>query len=192
MRLAQTLGLYGEVDRMVEMTWPATKRKNWWMQGRALGPGLGDAQSVSRAWERMRADLKEAIVGVRDWNYIQHRYLKHPTIVYDVIGVSSRLGRSLGVVVLKPEGTRWELMDLVGALRDFPHLLRYALNYAAMGGAEQVYCWVADNFSGHFDESGSEKKDIGVSVATNISLFGPSIDQMQRRWWLMSGDTDFK
>ncbi|TRZ70650.1 MAG: GNAT family N-acetyltransferase, partial [Rhodocyclaceae bacterium] len=31
MRLAQTLGLYGEVDRMVEMTWPATKRKNWWM-----------------------------------------------------------------------------------------------------------------------------------------------------------------
>jgi hypothetical protein len=192
MRLAQTLGLYGEVDRIVEMSWPAAKRRNWWITGRAIGTGAGDAPWVNLAWQRMRADLREAIVGVRDWNYIQHRYLQHPTITYDMIGVSSRLGRPLGLVVLKREGSLWELMDLVGALRDFPHLLRFALSYAAKGGAERVYCWVADSFSRYFQDAGSEKKEIGVSVASNISLFGPSIAQMQQRWWLVSGDTDFK
>ena len=64
--------------------------------------------------------------------------------------------------------------------------------FAAEGGAEQICGWVADSFSRHFKDAGTGIKDIGVSVASNISVFGPSIAEMERRWWLVSGDTDFK
>lgn len=190
MRLARTLGLYGEIDRIVELSWPVAKRRDWWTTGRAIG--AGDARWVNSVWEQMRADLKGAVVGVRDWDYIQHRYLNHPAITYDVIGVASRLGRPLGVVVLKREGPRWELMDVIGALINFPRLIRFARGFAAKGGAEQVCGWVADSFSRHFKDARTDIKDIGVSVASNISVFGPSIAEMERCWWLVSGDTDFK
>jgi hypothetical protein len=192
MRLARTLGLYGEIDRIVELSWPVAKCLDWWTTGRAIGTGASDAQLVNLVWGEMRADLKQAVVGVRDWDYIQYRYLNHPTITYDVIGVSSRLGRPLGIVVLKREGSRWELMDVVGALRNFPRLLRFARGFAAKGGAERVYCWVADSFSKYYKDAETDIKDIGVSVASNISVFGPAISEMERRWWLVSGDTDFK
>lgn len=190
MRLARTLGLYGEIDRIVELSWPVARHRDWWTTGRAIG--AGDARWVNSVWEQMRADLKHAIVGVRDWDYIQYRYLNHPAITYDVIGVSSRLGRPLGVVVLKREGSRWELMDVIGALRNFPRLIRFARGFAGKSGAKQIYGWIADSFSRHFKDAGADIKDIGVSVASNISVFGPSIAEMERRWWLVSGDTDFK
>lgn len=190
MRLARTLGLYGEIDRIAELSWPVARHRDWWTTGRAIG--AGDARWVNSVWEQMRADLKHAIVGVRDWDYIQYRYLNHPAITYDVIGVSSRLGRPLGVVVLKREGSRWELMDVIGALRNFPRLIRFARGFAGKSGAKQIYGWIADSFSRHFKDAGADIKDIGVSVASNISVFGPSIAEMERRWWLVSGDTDFK
>jgi hypothetical protein len=192
MRLAQKLGLYGEIDKVVEVNWRVTERPRWWTTGRVIGTGARDEQWVNRVWERMRLDLKHAVVGVRDWDYLRYRYLSHPTINYDVIGVSSRFGRSLGVVVLKRDGTQWELMDVVGALADFPRLLRFAQGFVARGGAERMCCWVAESFSRYFKDGVAEIKNIGVSVPSNISVFGPPIAEMERRWWLVSGDTDFK
>lgn len=194
MRLGCTLGLYGEIDRMLQLEWPALRRgRDLWSVSRHIGNDANAAAVADALWDRMRADLKEAIVGVRDWNYIKYRYLDHPSNAYDVVLVSTRWGwHPLGLVVLKQEGERCELMDVVGALGDFPRLIHQARRLAGRFGAQRLYGWVAASFVSHFIDAGVQPQDIEVSVASNISRFGPTIEQMEKRWWLVSGDTDFR
>lgn len=194
MRLGTTLGLYGELDKILEASWPAcAPGRSLRYKLRLLGDDAAAARLVDSVWQRMRTDLLGAVVGVRDWAYLQHRYLAHPTLAYELLSVSSRLGGSpLGVLVLKREGDRYELMDVIGALRDLPVLIHQARRWAGSRGVTQVSAWICSAWQPHFSGNNATFKDIEVSVASNICRAGPGIETMRHKWWLTAGDTDFK
>lgn len=194
MRLGKTLGLYGELDRMQEVTWPAIKTgPSWLLKLRLLGSDERAANFVEAAWDRMHTDLQGAIVGLRNWAYIKHRYIDHPVFGYDLLSVTARFsGRPIGVIVLKRDADRYELMDVIGALRDIPCLVLQARRWASCNGVQRLTAWVAESNVKLFAGNEATVQDIGVSVASNICRAGPSIEQMRKKWWLLTGDTDFK
>jgi hypothetical protein len=192
MLLADHLGLYQEVSRIAEIHWaPLPARKRGWIRVRAVTQK--DRHLVDRIWARMARDLKDAVVGVRDWGYLDHRYLRHPHRRYEVLLARSWLGlRVQGIIVLQQQGQSCELMDLIAPLRNIPALIGAARRIAGRLGISDIHCWVTQHNAGLFLRSGGDMLDPDVSVPTSIWVDGPPVDALKDRWWLMGGDTDFR
>ena len=193
MRLGEKLGLYGEIDRIVEASWtPLDPGISPFVKVRLLhadSPLL--QENVETLWKEMAAGFREGIMGVRDWAYFRHRYFLHPCRRYKVYLASSRIGsRPRGIFVLQKKGDEWELMDLVCPLHEIPLLVRHARRMTGSLGGKKLTCWMTSAISKYFGRR-LELRDIGIPIATNLSLFGPGLEKMRERWWLMGGDTDF-
>lgn len=193
--LAERLGLYVEVERIVELTWPrvATRSEKWMLEDLLrLNPGRA-AREVSRVWQGMAADLRDAIVGVRDYHWLRHRYLEHPEHVYRVLAVRRRWRRAmLGIVVLRMHEGRMELMDLVGSAADLPDLVFAARQEADTEGCTDLFCWITSSYVKWLASAGATVTDPDVCIPTSIRTPGPDPAELRGRWWLMSGDTDFR
>lgn len=147
---------------------------------------------VERLWSDMKKDFRDAIVGVRDWPYIEHRYFSHPERHYELLVIVRRpTGNLLAMVILQEEETRWELLDVIAPLRHMPIAVREARRHAWQKGKKGLYCWVSDTYAPLFLDTGGESKDIQVSIPANAWTPGPGPGEIGGRWWLMSGDTDF-
>jgi len=194
MTLAERLGLYAEVAQMVEVRWTAKPRPRTGVRSNVLvGRGDSERRRVDRLWRRMEEDLRDAIVVVRDWEYIKYRYFDHPQQDYTVICVRHRLSRrSIGIVVLKREADQCELVDIVAPLCSLGRLIEEARSVAAQWGAPSVCCWITRHEAWRFTALEGSVKPLDISVPTNIWVDGPSVQQLSNKWWLMSGDTDFR
>ena len=195
LRLAQKLGLYGEVDKITEINWgPLAGNPSARVHVRSLDSSnpKREQRIVDRLWAQMRGDLQDGIVGVRDWGYLQYRYLQHPEKRYDVALISTWLTRRpQGIVVLRHEGESCELMDLVAPLENIPLLIECARSLTARWNATRLYCWVTHHHAQRFTETGGVPADPDIPVPC-YALSGPSVDELRDRWWLMSGDTEFR
>ncbi len=196
MRLAETLGLYGEVDRITEINWePLVTKFAARVHVRPLDPARPkrERRIIDRLWARMSGDLGRAIVGIRDWEYLQYRYLHHPEKRYDVLLISTRLTRRpQGVVVLHRDGDSCELMDLVAPLANIPVLITCARSLTARWNGVRLYCWVTHHYAQPFIETGGVPVDPDIHIPWCIAVSGPTVAELKDRWWLMSGDTDFR
>ncbi len=193
LKVAVRLELYAPVDRMREISWslgadrppPRRHRLQSFVPGR-------DAHLVVRLWSRMRRRLSEAIVGVRDFDYVRHRYLCHPEHRYRLYLLTDWFGlRGLGLIVVRREGDRWLWVDWIGAPEDMPTAvtqLRYTLAREAPG---DCYTWVSTLTARWLAGAGGRQQPLDVYVPTGISTPGPAPAKLRERWWLMPGDTDF-
>ena len=195
MRLAEILGLYACVGQMVEVRWkPVQSRANLRLRCRDLRqtPAVKDAELVNRLWGAMEQDLADAVVGVRDWDYIKYRYLQHPEINYQVVVVTDRLlRRPLGIVVLNSGGEDCELLDVIGPLAKLPELVKEARRMAARCGGKGLFAWITHQHSDRFVQTGAQLRPLDVSIPSSVWTPGPDPRQIKDKWWLMSGDTDF-
>ena len=136
--------------------------------------------------------LWDAVVGVRDWEYVRHRYLEHPEHRYHLLLLWRRLGlRPRALCVLRGDGSQWELVDWVGSPHRIPELLPQALAAARGLGAEELRGWISEGHAGLFQSMGCEVRDPAIPVPTITWTPGPDAEALQGRWWLMSGDSDF-
>ncbi len=119
MRLAQSLGLYEPVGEMAEFTWsPLAKIPS--LSTHLLGITIKNVQryaaQLDGLWQQMQACFTKSIIGVRDWQYINHRYLRHPVRNYEIIMVIRRFTQKpLGLIVLRHEEEKTLLLDIVAA-----------------------------------------------------------------------------
>jgi hypothetical protein len=195
MLLGEKLGLYAEVARMAEVRWtPSSASPRFRTRLAALHPrDFKQADSVNRLWTRMVRDLHEAIVVIRDWDYLSYRYFSHPTNTYEVIKVTSRwTGRLLGIIVLRRENDACELVDLVAPLRRIPLLIDQARRIARRWGCQSLYCWATEHHASRFTCGGGIIAQTDISVPTSLWPEGRSADHLKDKWWLMSGDTEFR
>jgi len=193
-RLGERLGLYAEVGRIAEVTWPvADTRPRLQTRARDLNPEAPEtAALVERLWSAMRRDLGEAIVVVRDWDYLRYRYVEHPAHHYRLVLVSARLsGRPLGLLVLRELEDRVEWLDVVGPLKSLPLCIEQARRLAGLWGANSLFCWITRQHLDRFATPEATISDPDVSIPTNAWVEGPPVEQLKDRWWLMSGDTEF-
>lgn len=196
MKVAERYGLYAEVGRMVEFSWNTRTRIPLWKTRLQLidytQNHLGEI-AVIECWYRMTADMKAAIIGIRDWQYLQHRYLNHPNQQYHIILVKNRFGgRARGIMVLRYDPDGCEIIDLITALREIPLMITHARRLARIHGVTRVFCRITENFANYFAMTGGTQQTVDIRIPANAWSNGPSTEELKNHWWLMSGDMDFR
>lgn len=195
MRVAERLGLYAEVGSMAELVWPALPdRRELWTRLRPVNPDDSrDRLAVDGLWQAMAADLGDAIIGVRDWPWLKQRYLSHPQHRYEVLLQTGRLdGRPRGLLVLRRHADSLELLDVIAPLSRLPGLVVAAQRMAGRWGLPKLSGWITQDYAECFAASGPAVQALDIRVPANAWTAGPPMADIERRWWLMSGDTDFR
>lgn len=195
MKIAERLRLYAEVGCMVEISWPPrTKIPLWRTRLQMLDRQHPDTTAiVDDCWQRMSADFRNAIIGIRDWMYFQHRYLNHPQQSYQIVSVKNRFNAKVhGILVLRCDHDDCEIVDIIAPLAEIPLLIIHARRLAGMHGVKRVFCQVTENFAAHFAATGGNQVSTDIRIPTNIWSSGPSPEMLKDRWWLMGGDKDFR
>ena len=196
MKVAERLGLYAEAGRMVEFSW--TDRLQFPLWGTRLHIIKREQtdyiiSSINQCWQRMAADMQTAIIGVRDWHYLQYRYFDHPNQHYKAILVTNRFNsQARGVLVLRHDSHGCEMVDIIAPLAEIPLLVLHARRVAGMNGDHRLFCRITENFAAYFTNAGGNKQDLDIRVPASTWGNVPAVDYVRNHWWLMSGDTDFR
>lgn len=198
MRVAERLRLYTNVGYMSELEWPALKgTPRWLTRLQAVdSSNIEEAwiiAAIDECWQKMAGDLRGALVGVRDWHYLRYRYLDHPHQHYQIVLIINRFdGKKRGLLVMRHDPESSEIMDLVAPLREIPLLIVHARRLAKINGRSKVFCRITENFAPCFIATGGIRKELGMAIPAPIWSDAPAAEMLHNRWWLMSGDTDFR
>jgi len=194
MRVAEKMGLYAPAGKLVEVRWPpAQTRSRVATKVRHLQPDRpADRHAVDRLWAKMASDLSDSAVGVRNWEYLQQRYVRHPHHHYEILVISQRLtGRALGIAVLRNHEGRCELLDIIAPLRQIALVLDQARRMTGIWGLDHLYCWITENHAHRFLACEGHEHPLDVSIPTSCWTADPRAEAFSGKWWLTSGDTDF-
>ena len=196
MKVAERLGLYAEAGRMIEFSWTTRSRfPLWGTRLHLIDRSHADfaINAVNKCWQRMAADMQTAIIGVRDWRYLEYRYLNHPNQSYQVILVRNRFGgEARGVLVLRHDAHGCEIIDIIAPLAEIPLLVLHARRLAGMSGDHRLFCRITENFAEHFTAAGGIRQSLDIRIPASTWGAVPPADSLRDHWWLMSGDTDFR
>ncbi len=195
MLVAERMGLYTKAGRMAEVRWePAAPGLRLRTRVRPLAQrSAADQALVDGLWAAMADDLKHSVVGVRDWKFLEHRYFGHPHNQYEVLAVTSRLtGKALGVMVLRRLEGSCELLDVIAPIANLALVLDQARRMTARWGLAYLYCWITTNHAHHFVACGGKEEALNVFIPTSCWTDDPRVGMLIDKWWLTSGDTDFR
>lgn len=203
MRLAQRLGLYAPVDDIVAMAWtaltpvPSTEA--------SAGLHLIDIADLVEAtavwaelaglWVTMSSALRESALGVRDPAWLRHRYGRRPGVRYELLACRDAASGPLrGVAVLRQHAQSLELMDLVGHPSQFPALVKQVRHEVHRRGCLRLDAWVTRSHAHLLDDAcdPAQYLPLDVTVPANAHSLGFEPARLLGRWFLMSGDTDFR
>jgi hypothetical protein len=191
MVLGDRAGLYVEVESMVELGWACRTRKPSLATTARRVRVTDHVPVIDVLWAQMTRDLTEAMVGVRDANYLQYRYEEHPRFHYEIHLISRRWGTPLGLLVLRREGDLCRLIDAVGPLRYGPLWVEYARRIAAAGGAVRLLAWISSAQASRLETADSSRQPLDIKIPANRYIERVPVMELKNRWWLMMGDTDF-
>ncbi len=195
MQLAERIGLYSEVGRIVELSWPAGSR--WPRPDTRLTAvyenNPGALRDIDLLWRKMAVDYRDALICVRDADHVRHRFLRHPDRQYHVLLVRRRLGRGvLGALVLRRDDEKLILVDLIARQADYGLMIDQARRIATRLGHEQLIFWVTENFSELFAATGADSERLDIHVPASVWIDVPQLEKVKNNWWLTAGDTDFR
>ena len=193
LKVAERQGLYQQVDQMMELSWgPADAFAGALDSVEELTPRHEDA--VNALWLAMAAAMTASAVGVRDWGYLADRYQLHPVNRYQCLLVKHRITRApKGVLVLRDRGDDGiEVLDLVGDPAYWPHLIRTARRFAMSNGRQRAYLWTTRSHVPMLATTGPDIRELELMVPANVWTPGPPAEELQGKWWLTGGDTDFR
>lgn len=196
MKVAERLGLYAEVGRMTEFTWqPLPILPRWGTRLRLVenNDNSWAVKAVDNCWQQMASDLQGAIVGVRNWHYVKRRYLDHPSQQYQVIVAKSRFGEKInGTLVIRHDADSCEIVDIIASLEEIPLLITHARRLAGIAKRGRVFCRITENFAAPFAIAKGDRQPLNIRIPANAWSDGPKPETLKNRWWLMSGDMDFR
>jgi hypothetical protein len=194
MRLGERLGVFAQIDQVHALTFdplPPCAHGDRIDTLHQLGPQA--ARRLDRLWTAMAADLQDDLVGVRDAQYLRWRYFEHPENHYTCLVVRSRwLRRTLGVMFVKDSDTERELMDIVAPLHLIPRLLTAARRWLGATAGTRLTLWLASTHAERFAPLAQHARPLEFRIMANP--LGPAwvLERFDRRWWLTSGDTDYR
>lgn len=196
MKIAEHLGQYARVGNLIEFSWsPRFRYPHWRTKLQLIDDATSDANKaiVNSCWQYMLADMQSAIIGVRDWEYVQRRYLQHPSQLYQVLMIKNRFSPQVeGILVLRYDAADCEIMDFIAPLRSIPLIIHHARRLAGLHGCTRVFCHITENFADHFAKTGGTGQPAHIPIPANIWSPGPAPETLKNHWWLMSGDKDFR
>lgn len=197
MQVAERLGLYKPAGRLVKVTWrlPRVKTKETSISMREINRALTrlDRLIINSLWVALAKNLGDAVVGVRNADYIQQRYIDHPEHNYFVIlGATRYLRLPLGLIVLRRIDSECEILDYVGPLKNIPRLLECAFNVIEHWGVSQAFGWFAQGYLKEWLVMEGKEEPLDIEIPTSWWTKDSRALELVDRWWLTSGDTDFR
>ena len=193
MMLGEKTGFYSEVDTMTEVEWRIgehSHRPSGYIESYTAENFPAD--EVQSVWNTMAAEFKEEIIGVRDRNYLIHRYFRHPKFDYKVYGIRDAEKKLTALFVLKREGKSYLLMDIVTSKTHFSEAIAGALSVLSEENEVSLLrAWCTTSKQTLFDHYGARQKQTDVSVPTYTGCENFDSGVLENAWFLMFGDTDF-
>lgn len=201
MGISQRLGLFTPVGQLAEVSWQLDTQV---AQTSLLTSLLTNSiritrenfapqrQAIDKLWQEFSAQLQDYVVVQKNAAYLEQRYLLHPDNEYVIVMMKARLtGRPLGLFVLKTEAERVLLMDVVAPFKNMQPLLQTALQQTLQLERKTLATWCNKIFVDQFAVNNATSKLLPVMTPANTWTPGPAPEELQDRWWLMPGDTDF-
>ena len=193
MLLAHRLGLYDEVERLVEMEWSAQNVSATLLtRSEVVDPYRLDPRRVDALWQQMSAGLADRILVVRDAGYWFYRYAENPSAHYVMLAIRHKFSRRLlGLMVLRRKEHEVQLLDVLAAPKYFRLLARHAQAQTAEWGVPVVHAWITRCSAHWFETPGVRVNQTDIVIPLNAHLRLHATDEIRDRWFLMMGDTDF-
>ncbi|MCK5717255.1 MAG: GNAT family N-acetyltransferase [Thiomargarita sp.] len=193
MKIAERLNLYAPVGKMVELHWEAsTAKPHLWTRIRHLSPQdlNKNKDIINTLWHDMASCFTDSIIGVRDWKYVQHRYLSHPYKQYELLLITQRFtGQPLAIIVIARQDDTCHIRDFIGNIAHLPEVIKHIRRLAKNWALKHVNLWITENFVTVFPKA--EQRDLEIQIPHNIWSPGVPVAEVDGHWWLMGGDTDF-
>ncbi len=200
--VAERMRLYEAVDEMLRFEWPARRVPlPWSLRERRIDLATLDGASaegrlLERLWQRMQRHFEDRVIGTRSAAWLRHRYGQRPEVPYEAWLLWSRWsGRASGLAVVRRHADRLELLDLVGEPARFAALVALAQRVAARAALPAVEMWITASQRQLFTGAGFDAAAIakpGIVVPANVHTPGLPPAQLRDKWFLLSGDTDFR
>lgn len=196
MRLGEQLGLAVSIGVMHELTLLMQTRTERRLTNWRVKPANFDAalsRVVNRLWHRMAEDFRADVLGVRDANFMRHRYAEHPENQYEFFVVSTWWNKPVALIVGKREGAAFEVMDIVAARIELPAAIDALRQSALLPGVESLRMWLTDQHAKVFVQTlGCTSSELQFRLVVNYNSSGGNLNRFEGRWWLTGGDTDYR
>ena len=195
MKLAETLKLYQPAGRMTRLSWSHSSLKahlkpRVWYKIRPISM-QEDRLAINTLWKKMANDTQHFIIGIRDGQRIDYRYVQHPEKNYSVLKVQQRLSNQLlAVLVLSKEDSQYQLLDFICSIKHIPIVLYAAIRFSQQEQTS-LYTHISDNLKPYFKAYPYAENDPQITIPHSCCTAGPDIEQVRDKWWLMGGDSDF-
>lgn len=193
MRLGERLGVYRSVGRFATLAFsPRAGAAS--TRTRVLAHLNGRERArVDALWSRMAADFGAAAIGVRDAAYLVRRYLARPEKRYLLLMIESRwLGRPLGLAAIRPDRPHAELLDVVGPRGCLPEVFAATRRWLAETGRESLSFLLSEPHATALAALADDCRETEFRVMANPFLRPDVLRQLENRWWLTGGDTDYR
>lgn len=191
MRVGERLGLFTEIDQVLELTWPICAEPIQAVLQASAGREFSSV--VDDLWQKMASDLVDAVVGVRDGAYFVRRYFEHPAHQYHIYLLRSRwLKKPVGVFVLRSHGAMIELVDWVAPLSNGQLVIEQARRAAAGLGGERLTTWLTRAYAPRFALEGASVQATQFRIPACGTVSAAWVEKFKNHVWLTSGDTDYR
>jgi hypothetical protein len=193
LKVAEKLDIYAKVDDVVDIVWDtaAVARQSTWQYVQVVDKPLVLQSVVNKLWRKMSRELAEQIALIRDWDYMQYRYLQRPDKKYTFLVIYNIFLQPVGLVVIAIELDCCRFMDYLGSLRHIPRVMHQICNYLQQQDIEQLSGWFSAAIAEHFAQSGGQVSATEIVLPTIIWGQGVDVEQIKQKWWLTTGDSDF-
>jgi hypothetical protein len=201
MNISKRLGLYEKTDDFVEIVYPVSPTSEEQTLHQATINVYDPLDAVSRGeldslWALMKDDYRDGVIGVRDAEYIQHRYINHPfskAKQYSCVIIRSESSnQALAFAVLKEHDGGKLLMDLicpVAMMKKVISVLKQDLRKEECGAVLRL--WITSSGKEEVLTAGAIVNELGIEIPCNSWNPGPSAEVLYGAWWLTAGDMDF-
>jgi len=191
MRLAERLGMYTQIGTLFEIYWPADASVNF----RSVPFDFDDdghRNALETLWHVMAEEFDRRAIGVRDLEYLAHRYRDHPMHAYLIQLVFDSSGaRLLGIVIARKAEQRLILVDFVARQQEFRSLVCYAKSLAHEEQCSEVFGWMTDIDCHLISGTGENLSELPLRLPFGVYREGLDPEEIRDRWFFLCGDSDF-
>lgn len=191
MRLAQRLGMYADIGSLVDISWPAQGFPGFHAVDFDFD-STEHQQLLAGLWSTMAAEFSDRSIGVRDLEYLQHRYHAHPTLNYRLQLVYLEADDSLaGILVTRKVDDRLLLVDLVASKAEVRNLIFFGRQLASELECRELYGWLTEVDCHLVAGTGESIAETPLRLPFGVFCEGLNPDEIRDKWFFLCGDSDF-
>jgi len=180
--LGERMGIYEAVEEAVEIIIRPQKRWAPMIGLRQVDWGDGRLEDL---WKTIQGEYRLSLI--RDSHYLQWRYASNPFFSYRLLGLFI-LGRLKGWFVIRQEGKKVLIIDLLVKRKHLGGALRAISNYFASEEGTSIHLWLPRGWRACLDAHGEERT--GVIVTNMIWQLPLKTSLLRERLYYTMGDTD--